>query len=194
MADTSTTTAPIRTVDGTEVPLAATYALDASHSHVGFSVRHVMVSKTKGRFAEVEGTIVIADDPLQSSVDVTIQAASIDTRDHGRDEHLRAADFLDVEAHPTLTYRSRSVSPAGKGRWTVDGDLTVKGVTRSVPLEVTFEGGARDPWGGERIGFTASTEIDREAFGLTWNQALETGGVLVGKAVKIEIEAEAVRQ
>jgi polyisoprenoid-binding protein YceI len=194
MAETSTATAPTRTVDGTEVPAAGTYSLDASHSHVGFSVRHVMVSKTKGRFGDVAGTVVIADDPLESSVEVTIQAASIDTRDEKRDEHLRSGDFLDVEQFPTLAYRSRSVAPAGKGRWTVQGDLTVRGVTQPVPLEVTFEGGARDPWGGERIGFTASTELDREAFGLTWNQALETGGVLVGKTVKIDIEAEAVRQ
>jgi polyisoprenoid-binding protein YceI len=194
MAETSTATAPTRTVDGTEVPAAGTYSLDASHSHVGFSVRHVMVSKTKGRFGDVAGTVVIADDPLESSVEVTIQAASIDTRDEKRDEHLRSGDFLDVEQFPTLVYRSRSVAPAGKGRWTVQGDLTVRGVTQPVPLEVTFEGGARDPWGGERIGFTASTELDREAFGLTWNQALETGGVLVGKTVKIDIEAEAVRQ
>ncbi len=193
----STTTASqqiTRTVDGTEVPAAGRYALDASHSHVGFSVRHVMVSRTKGRFADVTGEVVIGEDPLESSVEVTIDAASIDTRDEKRDEHLRSADFLDVEQHPTLTYRSRAVRPAGRGRWTVEGDLTIRGVTLPVPLEVAFEGGARDPWGGERIGFTATAEIDREAFGLTWNQALETGGVLVGKAVKIEIEAEAVRQ
>ena len=191
---TATATAPVRTVDGTEVPLAGTYSLDASHSEVGFSVRHVMVSKTKGRFADIEGSVVIADDPLASSVEVTIQAGSIDTRDEGRDGHLRSPDFLDVEAFPVLSYASRSVQPAGKGRWAVEGDLTVKGVTRSVPLKVTFEGGAKDPWGGERIGFTASAELDREDFGLTWNQVLETGGVLVGKTVKIEIEAEAVRQ
>jgi polyisoprenoid-binding protein YceI len=190
----TTATAPIRTVDGAEVPTAGTYVLDASHSEVGFSVRHVMVSKTKGRFAEVTGSVVIAEDPLASSVDVTITAASIDTRDQGRDDHLRSPDFLDVEAHPTLTYRSRSVAPSSKGRWAVEGDLTIKGVTRSVPLEVTFEGGARDPWGGERIGFEAVAELDREDFGLTWNQVLETGGVLVGKTVKIEIEAEAVLQ
>ena len=191
---TATATTPTRIVDGTEVPAAATYSLDPSHSEVGFSVRHVMVSKTKGRFADVAGSVVIAEDPLESSVDVTIQAASIDTRDQGRDDHLRSGDFLDVEAHPTLTYRSRAVRPAGKGRWTVEGDLTIRGITRPVPLEVVFEGGARDPWGGERIGFTASAELDREDFGLTWNQVLETGGVLVGKTVKIEIEAEAVRQ
>lgn len=192
MADTAT--APTRTVDGTEVPLASTYALDPSHSEVGFSVRHVMVSKTRGRFAEVEGSVVIGEDPLDSSVEVTIQAASIDTRDETRDGHLRSPDFLDVEAFPTLEYRSRAVRPSGAGRWTVEGDLTVKGVTRPVPLEVTFEGGAADPWGGQRIGFHATAEIDREDFGLTWNQVLETGGVLVGKAVKIEIDAEAVRQ
>lgn len=191
---TTTAIAPVRTVDGIEVPAAGTFQLDASHSHVGFSVRHVMVSRTKGRFAEVDGTVVIGEDPLDSSVEVTIQAASIDTRDETRDGHLRSPDFLDVEVFPTLAYRSTKVSPAGKGRWTVEGELTVKDVTRPVPLEVTFEGGAKDPWGGERIGFTASAELDREAFGLTWNQALETGGVLVGKTVKLEIEAEAVRQ
>jgi polyisoprenoid-binding protein YceI len=161
---------------------------------VGFSVRHLMVSKTKGRFADVSGTIVIAEDPLASSVEVTIGTASVDTRDETRDGHLRSPDFLDVDAFPSITYRSRSVTPAGPGRWTVEGALTVRDVTRPVPLVVTFEGGARDPWGGERIGFTAHAELDREDFGLTWNQALETGGVLVGKAVKIEIEAEAVRQ
>jgi polyisoprenoid-binding protein YceI len=192
---TTTETNPVtRTVDGVEIPATGTFALDASHSHVGFSVRHVMVSKTKGRFTEVDGAVVIAEDPTDSSVEVTIQAASVDTRDETRDGHLRSADFLDVDQHPTLTYRSTAVRPAGKGHWAVDGELTVKGVTRPVPLEVTFEGGARDPWGGERIGFTATAELEREDFGLTWNQALETGGVLVGKTVKIEIEAEAVRQ
>ena len=191
---TTTAIAPVRTVEGTEVPTAATYVLDASHSEVGFSVCHVMVSKTKGRFAELEGEVVIGDDPLDSSVNVTIQAASIDTRDEARDGHLRSPDFLDTEAFPTLTYASRKVTAAGKGRWTVEGDLTVKGVTRPVPLTVTFEGGAKDPWGGTRIGFSAKGELNREDFGLTWNQALETGGVLVGKTVKIEIEAEAVRQ
>ena len=192
---TQTTTSPItRSVDGVELPASGRYAIDASHSHVGFSVRHVMVSRTKGRFADVSGEVTIGEDPLESSVEVEIQAASIDTRDETRDAHLRSPDFLDAEQFPTLSYRSRQVTPAGRGRWTVEGDLTVRGVTRPVPLDVTFEGGANDPWGGQRIGFTASAELDREAFGLTWNQALETGGVLVGKTVKIEIEAEAVHQ
>jgi len=189
-----TETTPItRIVDGTEVPGAGEYELDASHSHVGFSVRHMMVSKTKGRFAEVTGTIRIDEDPLASSVEVEIPVASIDTRDESRDGHLRSADFFDAEQHPVLRYRSTSVTPT-KGGWHVDGELTVRGVTRPVPLEVTFEGGAKDPWGGDRVGFTARGELDREDFGLTWNQALETGGVLVGKQVKIEIDAEAVRR
>ena len=189
-----TETTPVtRTVDGTEVPAAGAYALDPAHSHVGMSVRHMMVSRTKGRFADVSGTVHIAEEPLESFVEVEIQAASIDTRDETRDGHLRSPDFFDVEEHPTISYRSTKVTPAGRGRWTVDGELTVRGVTRPVALDVTFEGGARDPWGGDRIGFTARGELDREAFGLTWNQALETGGVLVGKQVRIEIEAEAVR-
>ena len=183
-----------RIVDGTEVPAAGGYALDASHSHVGLSVRHMMVSKTKGRFADVTGTVHIADDPLASSVEVEIAAASIDTRDETRDGHLRSPDFLDVEDHPTITYRSTKVTRVRDDRWNVEGELTVRGVTQPVPLEVTFEGGAKDPWGNHRIGFTAQAELDREAFGLTWNQTLETGGVLVGKQVRIEIEAEAVRQ
>jgi polyisoprenoid-binding protein YceI len=193
MSTTETTSPLTRTVDGTEVPAAGTYALDVSHSSVGFSVRHLMVSKTKGRFADFAGTVTIAEDPLDSSVEVEIQAASVDTRDETRDGHLRSPDFFDAERFPTISYRSTKVTPAGKG-WTVEGDLTVGDVTRSVPLEVSFEGAAKDPWGGNRIGFTARTELDREAFGLTWNQALETGGVLVGKQVKIDIEAEAIHQ
>lgn len=190
----TTETTLTRTVGGVEVPAPGTYALDVSHSSVGFSVRHLMVSKTKGRFADFSGTVTIAEDPLASSVEVEIQAASADTRDETRDGHLRSPDFFDVEQFPTLTYRSTKVTPAGRGTWTVEGDLTVRDITLPVPLEVSFEGAAKDPWGGARIGFTARTELDREAFGLTWNQALETGGVLVGKQVRIDIEAEAIHQ
>ena len=166
----------------------ATYALDASHSHVGFSVRHLMVSKTKGRFADVEGTIHIAEDPLESSVEVDIAVASIDTRDETRDGHLRSADFFDAEqpsgASPTAPPRSRR--PASD-RWTVEGELTVRGrhpprAARGQPSRVA----PRTRGGTSAIGFTAQAELDREAFGLTWNQALETGGVLVGKQVRIE--------
>ncbi|HZQ77367.1 MAG TPA: YceI family protein [Acidimicrobiia bacterium] len=195
MSLTTTTANPaVRTVDGTEVPAAGAYALDASHSEVGFAVRHLMVSKVRGRFSDVAGTIEIGENPYESSVSVTIGTASIDTRDEQRDGHLRSGDFFDAEAWPTMTYQSRSVRDAGKGRYAVEGDLTIKGVTRPVPLELTFEGGAADPWGGLRIGFSAKAEIDREDFGLSWNQALETGGVVVGKKVTIEIEAEAVKQ
>jgi polyisoprenoid-binding protein YceI len=194
IASATTANPAVRTVNGEEVPAAGTYALDASHSHVGFAVRHVMVAKTRGRFADFAGTVEIGENPLESSVNVTIQAASIDTRDEQRDGHLRSGDFFDVEAYPTVTYQSRSVRQTGKGEYVVDGDLTIKGVTQPVPLELTFEGGATDPWGGVRVGFSAKAELDREAFGLTWNQALETGGVLVGKKVTIEIEAEAVKQ
>jgi polyisoprenoid-binding protein YceI len=190
-----TTPTPLtRTIDGAEVPVAGTYVLDVAHSSIGFSVRHLMVSKTKGRFDDFAGTVTIADDPLDSSVAVEIQVASVDTRDETRDEHLRSPDFFDAEAFPTITYRSTSVTPAGRGTWTVEGELSVRGVSHAVPLTVSFEGGARDPWGGARVGFTAHAELDREAFGLTWNQALETGGVLVGKQVKIDIEAEAIQQ
>ena len=195
MSLTTTAANPaVRTVNGAEVPAAGTYALDASHSEVGFAVRHLMVSKVRGRFSDVAGTIEIGENPYDSSVSVTIGTASIDTRDEQRDGHLRSGDFFDAEAWPTMTYQSRSVREAGKGRYAVEGDLTIKGVTRSVPLELTFEGGATDPWGGLRIGFSAKAELDREAFGLSWNQALETGGVVVGKKVAIEIEAEAVKQ
>jgi polyisoprenoid-binding protein YceI len=194
MTAIDTPTPLTRTIDGLEVPAVGTYALDGSHSSVGFSVRHLMVSKTKGRFNDFQGTVTIAEDPLASSVEVEIQVASVDSRDEARDGHLRSPDFFDAEVHHTITYRSTRVTPAGKGRWTVDGELTVRDTTVAVPLEVTFEGAARDPWGGARIGFTAHTELDREAFGLTWNQALETGGVLVGKQVRIDIEAEAIQQ
>lgn len=193
MSSQATPAVPTRTVDGTELPAAGTYELDTSHSSVSFSVRHLMVSKTKGRFTDFAATVTIGEDPLDSAVSVDIQAASVDTRDETRDGHLKSADFFDVENHPTITYRSTKVTPAGS-EWKVEGDLTVRGTTLSVPLTVSFEGAAVDPLGNARIGFEAHTELDREAFGLTWNQALESGGVLVGKAVKIDIEAEAVLQ
>jgi polyisoprenoid-binding protein YceI len=194
MSTQTTPTIPTRTVDGVEVPAPGTYELDPSHSSVNFSVRHLMVSKTKGRFADFAGTVTIAEDPLESSVEVEIQTASVDTRDETRDGHLRSADFFDADVNPVITYRSTTVTPGAKGTWDVEGQLTVRGVTKAVPLSVSFEGGAVDPWGNPRIGFEAHTELDREAFGLTWNQTLETGGVLVGKAVKIDIEAEAVQK
>jgi polyisoprenoid-binding protein YceI len=186
-------TTTTRTIDGAEVPAAGTYAIDASHSQAGFVVRHLMVSKVRGAFTGVSGTVTVADDVTASTVEVEIDPASIDTRDAGRDEHLRSADFLGVEEFPTIAYRSTGLRRDG-GDWRLDGELTIKGVSRSVSLDVEFLGAAGDPWGGTRLGFSASGELDRENWGLNWNQALETGGVLVGKDIKIEIEVEAVLQ
>lgn len=182
-----------RTIDGTEVPAAGTYALDASHSQAGFVVRHLMVSKVRGAFTGVSGTVTVAEDVTASTVAVEIDPASVDTRDASRDEHLRSADFLDVEAFPTVTYAGTALHRDGGG-WVLDGDLTIKGQSRPVRLDVEFLGAAGDPWGGTRLGFSAKGELDREDWGLNWNQALETGGVLVGKKVALEIEAELVQQ
>lgn len=183
---------PTRTVDGAELPQAGEDALDGSHTHVGFSVRHLMVSKVRGRFEQVEGTVVIAEDPTQSSVNVTVALDSINTNDEGRDGHLRSADFFNTEANPHLTFVSTAVRPNGS-RWDVDGDATLNGVTAPLTLSVEFEGATIDPWNNVRIGFSATGELNRDDFGVSWNQALETGGVVVGKTVKLEIDAEAVR-
>jgi polyisoprenoid-binding protein YceI len=175
-------------------PTRTAWAIDATHTNVEFSVRHLMIATVKGRFADVHGTILIDEsDPTQSEIDVTIGAASIDTRMPQRDEHLRSADFFDVETFPSLTFKSRKVVPNGDGL-KVTGDLTIRGVTKQVVLDVTSHGQQADPWGGQRAGFEAVGKIKRSDFGLTWNQALETGGVVVGDDVKISIDAELVKQ
>ena len=191
---TTTVSPASRTHDGVDVPLPGTYAIDVSHTSVGFVARHLMVSKTRGQLPVLSGTITIGDDPTDSSVEVSIDASGVETGDEKRDGHLKSADFFDVEQHPTIVYRSTRVTPTSSGHYDVEGDLTVRGVTRPVQLQVTFEGAVTDPWGNVRSGFAASAEIDREEFGLTWNQVLEGGGVLVGKKITIEIEAEAVLQ
>ena len=182
-----------RVVDGSEVPVAGTYAIDASHTHAGFVVRHLMVSKVRGAFSGVTGTVTVGEDVTDSTVEVEIDPTTVDTRDAQRDEHLRSNDFFGTEDHPTITYRSTGIRKDGSD-WVLDGELTVKGVTQPVRLDVEFLGAASDPWGGSRLGFTASGEVDREDFGLTWNQALESGGVLVGKKATLEIEAELIKQ
>lgn len=184
---------PLGTVEGVALPEAGTYEIDPSHSVVEFVVRHLGLAKVRGRFNEFTGTIQISDDPGASQVHVTIDAASIDTRDAKRDEHLRSPDFLDAATYPSLEFHSTAVRRMGDD-WQVDGDLTIRGVTRPVTLDLEFEGAAKDPWGMSRIGCSAVTEVNREDFGLTWNQALETGGFLVGKQVRIELSVEAVRQ
>jgi polyisoprenoid-binding protein YceI len=183
-----------RTVNGEVIPAPGVFTLDPAHSHVGFSVRHMMIAKVRGRFTSFTGTLTVAEDPLQSTVEVDIELASIDTRDEQRDGHLRSPDFFDVEQHPTMTFRSAGVTVNGGDSVRLDGELDLHGVTQPVSLDVVYDGVGQDPWGNQRIGFSATGEIDREAFGLTWNQPLAQGGVLVGKAVRIEIEAEFVRQ
>ncbi|MEY2397759.1 MAG: hypothetical protein QOJ00_933, partial [Actinomycetota bacterium] len=167
-----------RTFNGLEIPQPGTFAIDASHSAAAFSVKHLVVAKTRGRFTDFAGTITIDDDPLKSSVDVTIQAASITTGDDKRDGHLRSADFLDVEKNATLSYKSTSVRHVKGDQFAVEGDLTIAGVAKPVTLHLEYLGVVTDPWGGTRAAFEAHTKINREDWGLTYNQALETGGVL----------------
>jgi polyisoprenoid-binding protein YceI len=193
MTDTITPVST-RAVNGLTLPSTGTFVLDKSHTEVGFIARHLMVSKVRGRFTDFEGTIVVADDPSESSVEVTIQAASINTNDENRDKHVRTNDFLSVDEFPALTFRSTKVELSSGGDWKVNGDLTVRGVTRPIVLDVQFEGVIQDPWGNQRLGFTASGEIDRNDFGVSFNAVLETGGFVVSPKVKLEIEAEAVRQ
>jgi polyisoprenoid-binding protein YceI len=189
---TDTSTATTRTVDGVELPAPGHWAFDPSHSSVEASVRHLGLSRVRGRFGSFTGAVDVAERPEDSSVQVSIDAGSVDTREPARDEHLRSPDFLDVAAHPTIDFRSTEVTGGG-GHWQVRGDLTLRGTTRPVTLDVAFEGVENDPWGGSRAAFSARTELDREEFGLTWNQVLESGGLLVGKKVRIELEIEVIR-
>ena len=182
-----------RRIGELEVPAPGRWTIDPVHSNIQFIARHMMISKVRGTFREFVGTIEIAEDPTQSSVEATIWAASIDTGDPNRDEHLRSEDFLDVQRYPEIRYRSTLVQPAEDDHWRVDGDLTIRGVTRPVSLLVEFCGVATDPWGNARAGFLGMTEINRDDFDITWNQALETGGFILGKGVKVEIDVEAVR-
>jgi polyisoprenoid-binding protein YceI len=174
-----------------------TWTIDPAHTLVEFSTKHMMITTVKGRFADVAGTITIDElEPSRSAAEVTLQAASISTSNEMRDEHLRSADFFDVENFPTLSFRSRRVTGAARkagDRIELVGDLTIRGVTREVTVEATFEGIGRDPWGGDRISFSADTKLDRRDFGLTWNAALETGGVLVANDIKVSIEVQATR-
>jgi len=170
-----------------------TWKLDPSHTLVEFSAKHLMITTVKGRFTDVEGFIHADDKNIaDSSVEATLKAVSIDTRTEQRDNHLRSADFLEVEKYPEITFRSTRIEGTKK-EFKLTGDLTIRGVTKPVTLDVTFEGQTKDPWGGERIGFSASGKIDRRDFGLTWNVVLEAGGLTVGNDIKINIEVEAVK-
>jgi polyisoprenoid-binding protein YceI len=183
------------TATATRVPAGTTtWTIDPSHSHVEFAVRHLMIATVKGRFAGVAGTVRVDDaNPSAATVDVRIDVASIDTREPQRDAHLRSADFFDAEKYPVLTFTAARIQDREGHAFKLAGDLTIHGVTRPVVLDVTEEGRTRDPWGGERLGVTAATKIKRSDFGLTWNQALETGGVLVGDDVKVLLELELLK-
>lgn len=171
-----------------------TWVIDASHSTIGFTVRHAMIAKVRGSFGEFEGSFTINGDDLSaSSAEVTIAAASIDTSSADRDAHLKSADFLDVEQFPTLTFTSTAVAVDGP-EVTLTGDLTIHGVTRPVTVEYEYVGTSRDPYGNERIGFEGKAKISRKEFNLTWNAALETGGVLVGDEITLVLDVEAVKQ
>lgn len=171
-----------------------TYVIDPSHTLVEFSVKHMMIATVKGRFVKVAGTVAVDLTDISTAVfDVEVDMESLDTRESQRDEHLRSADFFDVQNHPRMTFRSRSVSPKGDG-YQVVGDLTIRGITRETTFHVIHEGDARDPWGNQRVGFSASARLNRKEFGLMWNVALETGGWLVGEEVKMEVHVEAVKQ
>ena len=178
-------------------PAIHTWKLDPAHTTVEFAVKHMMFTTVRGRFKSVSGTIIVDEaNPARSKVEVEIDAASIDTGVADRDAHLRSADFLDAANHPRITFRSTKVEGAHKAsgdHFTVTGELNIRGKAIVVTLDESFEGSGKDPWGNEKAGFSAKTDIDRRQWGLTWNQALETGGILVGNTVKIEIEAQAVK-
>jgi polyisoprenoid-binding protein YceI len=185
----STATPDIRTV-----PAAGTYTIDPSHSSVSFSARHLMVSKVRGRFAVKGGQIVISEDPAASSVEAIVDATSVHSGDAARDEHLRSDDFFGTDSFPTIEFRSFQVDNHGEGEFTLVGDLTVRGVTRRVELDGEYLGTQETPFGDTRIGFTAETEVNRKDWGLTWNMAIEVGGVVVSDKVKLTIDVEAIRQ
>ena len=176
-----------------EVAARTEWKLDPSHTLVEFSAKHLMITTVKGRITEVEGTIFIDEqEPKNSTVEAKLNAASIDSRTEQRDNHLRSADFLDVEKYPEIRFKSKRIE-GNKTEFKLVGDLTIRDITREVVLDVQYEGRTKDPWGGERVGFSASGKIDRREFGLTWNLLLETGGLTVGNEIKINIEVEAVK-
>ena len=172
-----------------------TWTIDPAHTHVGFSVKHLMIATVRGSFTDVQGTVRVDEhDPMTAEVDITTATASVTTGEAKRDGHLRSPDFFDVERFPHMTFRSKRVERRSGDSFRVAGDLTIRDVTREVVLDVELLGRAKDPWGQEHAAFEATTKIKRADYGLTWNAALETGGVLVGDEVKITIEAELLRQ
>ena len=189
------TTPGVRVVNGRPVPEPGTWEIDPSHQSFEFIARHLM-AKVRGRFPAASGVATVAERPEDSTLEIEIDASSIDTQDETRDAHMRSNDFFGVEDHPTISFRSTGVRPgAGESEWKVDGDLTIKGEPRSVTVDVEFLGCAIDPWGNQRIGFSGVVpEVDRREWGLVWNAPLETGGFLLSNSVRLEIEAELVKK
>ncbi|MHB8189162.1 MAG: YceI family protein [Ferrimicrobium sp.] len=169
-----------------------TWSIDQSHSSIEFLVRHLMVSKVRGYFGKFEGSATVAEDLTTSAVAVTIQTESISTRDDARDNHLRGTDFFETEKYPTITFASTTIEPKG-GDWRLIGDLTIRGVTKSIEFDLEFNGTQPDPYGGLRAGLSATGELSRKEFGLEWNAALETGGVMVGDRATLNVEIELVK-
>jgi polyisoprenoid-binding protein YceI len=194
MSEGVTATPGVRVVNGRQVPEVGTWQIDPSHQSFEFIARHLM-AKVRGRFPGARGVATIAEVPEESTLEIEIDANTVDTKDDTRDAHMRSDDFFGVEEHPTISFRSTGVRPgAGENDWKVDGDLTIRGNTRPITVDVEFLGGAVDPWGNQRIGFSGVVpEVDREQWGLVWNSPLETGGWLLGKTVRLEIEAELIR-
>lgn len=190
ISDTAAATTTIRSVDGRNVPAVGTWAIDPTHTQAEFVARHLVVNKVRGGFSDVSGSIVVAEDPKDSSVEVTIGTASISSGTQDRDNHVKSPDFLDVEQFPEMRFLSTSVEPSGSA-WRLTGNLTIKDVTKPVTLDFEFLGVSADPWGNQKAAFSASTEIERGEWNLTWNVPLDGGGVLVSKSVKLEIEAQA---
>jgi polyisoprenoid-binding protein YceI len=173
----------------------ATWVVDKAHSSVDFSVRHMMIAKVKGTFHEFDAKIEADPEDLTTAqIEFTVDLNSVDTRNADRDNHLRSPDFFDVANHPKLTFKATNIVKTGDNEYDVTGDLTLHGVTRSETFKVTYEGGGKDPWGNEKAGYTVEGKINRGDYGLKWNAPLETGGVLVGEEVKINVEIEALKQ
>ena len=188
----STTTQDLtRMIDEANVPAVGTWVIDGSHTSAEFVARHLMVTKVRGSFGAITGTIEIAEDPTDSTVEVVIDTASISTGDADRDDHVKSPDFLNVADHPVMKFVSTAVH-ASESAWILAGDLTIKGISKPVALDFEFIGLATDPWGNQKAAFSATTTINREDWDLNWNVALDTGGVLVSKKVTIEIEMQAV--
>ena len=185
-------TPPVRVVDGVELPAPGRWLIDPGHAEVGFIGRHLGFTKIRGRFRGVDGFVEIAENPEDSTVEVSIDMASVDSGDTTRDDHLRSQDLFDVEAFPTATFRARAVSWAGTSG-TLAGALTIKGITNTVELDVEYLGSVVDPWGGERAIFSASGTVNRDDWGIGWNVVLDAGGLLVSKEIRLEFEIETVR-